>query len=259
MPDDLKRSTRALQETTSREKGVRETPDKEGTGTKEKIDTIPFLGDNCRSFLYRETATIGAAADVSVQNRDKIIRNDDVKQSLEDLIVRSQTQIREEECWPRQNKSGISQVVADARVQSRSGIAEKGYGPNPEDSILCASPHFYEIMGCDHTNKDNQEEEKLSSKNAGKARDLEKQVNPYDEWVGTVEDNGYLHEYGPERTGGKVSVDHSSFTTIVSIPGGRKATKKVHPLRLLTADFTARLLRKQQLTKCCGKVLHIQV
>ena len=169
MPDDFKRSTRALQKTTSREKGVREkgvreTPDIKGTGAKAKIDTIPFPGDNCRSFLYCETATTGAAADVSVQNRDKIICNDDVKQSLEDLIVRSQTQIREEECWPRQNKSGISQVVADARVQSRSDIAEKGYGPNPEDSILCASAHIYEIMGCDHTtNKDNQEEEKLGS------------------------------------------------------------------------------------------------
>ena len=165
MPDDLKRSTRALQKTTSREKGVRETPDIKGTGAKAKIDTIPFPGDNCRSFLYCETATTGAAADVSVQNRDNIICNDDVKQSLEDLIVWSQTQIREEECWPRQNKSGISQVVADARVQSRSDIAEKGYGPNPEDSLLCASAHIYEIMGCDHTtNKDNQEEEKLGSK-----------------------------------------------------------------------------------------------
>ncbi|CAM9204030.1 unnamed protein product, partial [Ascophyllum nodosum] len=26
-------------------------------------------------------------------------------------------------------------------------------------------------------------------------------VNPY-EWVSTVEDSGYLHEYGPELTGG---------------------------------------------------------
>ena len=90
-------------------------------------------------------------------------------------------------------------------------------------------------MGCDHTNKDNQEEEKLGSKNAEKARDLEKQVNPYDEWVGTVEDNGYLHEYGPELTGGKVLVDHSSFTTIVSIHGGRKATKKYKSVALLNS------------------------
>ena len=30
----------------------------------------------------------------------------------------------------------------------------------------------------------------------------------------------------PEITGGRVSVDHSSFTTILSIHGGRKATKK---------------------------------
>ena len=41
----------------------------------------------------------------------------------------------------------------------RNGIkAEKGYGPNSENSILCASPHIYEIMSCDHTNKDSQEE-----------------------------------------------------------------------------------------------------
>ena len=74
----------------------------------------------------------------------------------------------------------------------------------------------------DRTNKDNQEE---NGKHAEKARELKRQVNPY-EWVGTVEDNGYLHEYGPELTGGKVSVDHSSFTTIASIQRGRKATKK---------------------------------
>ena len=115
VPDDLKRSTRALQGTTLREKGVvRETPHKEGTGTKAKIDTIPFPGDNCRSFLYRETATIGAAADVRVPNRDNITRNDDVEQSLKDLIVRSQPRLREE-CWLGQKKSGISQV-ANARI-----------------------------------------------------------------------------------------------------------------------------------------------
>ena len=48
-----------------------------------------------------------------------------------------------------------------------------------------------------------------------------------------MEYNGYLHEYGPEITGGKVSVDHSSFTTIVSIHGGRKATKKYKSVALL--------------------------
>ena len=144
VPDDLKRFTRALQETTLRERGVRETPHKEGTGTKAKIDTIPFPGDNCRSFLYRETATIGAAADVRVPNRDNITRNDDAEQSLKDLIVRSQPRFREE-YWLGQNKSGISQV-ANARVQGRSDIkAEKGYGPNSEKSILCASPHIYEM------------------------------------------------------------------------------------------------------------------
>ena len=84
----------------------------------------------------------------------------------------------------------------------------------------------------DRTNKDNLEKEKLGSENAEKARDLEKQVNPY-EWVSTVEDNGYLHEYGPELTGGRVSVDHSSFTTAVSIHGGRKATKKYKSVALL--------------------------
>ena len=228
-PDDLKRPTEAIRKATLRGKGDRETPHSEGTGTKTNIDTTPFPGNNCRSPLYRGTATIGAAADVRVPNRDNITRNDDVEQSLKDLIVRSQPRCREE-CGLRQNKSGVSQV-ANARVQSRSDIAEKGYGPNPEDSILCASPHLYEILGCDHTNKDNQEKEKLDSKNAEKARDLQKQVNPYDEWVGTVEDNGCLHEYGPELTGGKVSVDHSSFTTIVSIHGGRKATKSTNPLR----------------------------
>ena len=226
---DLKRFTRALQAATSRGKGDREVPDKQGTGTKAKIDTFPFPGDNCRSFLYRDTDTIGAAADVRVQNRDSITRNDDVEESRKDLIVRSHPQCREERGL-RQNKSGASQV-ANARAQSRSDIAE-GFGRHPEDSILYASPHIYEIMGCDHTNKDSQEE-KLGSKNAEKARDLEKQVNPYDEWVGTVEDNGYLHEYGPELTGGKISVDHSSFTTIVSIHGGRKATKKYKSVALL--------------------------
>ena len=72
-PDDnVKRSTRALQAATSGGKGVREAPDKQGTGTKAKIDTFPFPGDTCRFFLYRDTDTIGAAADVRVQNRDSI-------------------------------------------------------------------------------------------------------------------------------------------------------------------------------------------
>ena len=173
VPDGLKRFNRAMQEATSREKGEREAPHKQGTGTKTKIDTFPFPGNNCRSSLYRETATIRAAADVGVPNRDNTTRNDDVAQSLKDLILRSQPRFREEERWPRQNKSGISQL-ANARVQSRNGIkAEKGYGPNSENTILSASPHIYEILGCDHTNKDNQEEEKLGSKNAEKARDLE--------------------------------------------------------------------------------------
>ena len=151
VPDDLKRFTRAMHETTSREKGEREAPHKQGTDTKAKIDTIPFPGDNCRSFRYRETATIEAAADVSVPNRDNITRNGDVAQSLKDLIVRSQPRSREE-CWLGQNKSGISQV-AKARIQSRSDT-----GPNSENSILGVSTHIYEIMYCDRTNKDSQEE-----------------------------------------------------------------------------------------------------
>ena len=99
-------------------------------------------------------------------------------------------------------------------------------------------------MCCDRTTKDNPVEEKFGSENAKKARDLGKQVNPY-EWVGTVENNGYLHEYGPKLIGGKVSVDRSSFTTTVRIHGGRKATKSTSPLRFWTADLPARLLRKQ--------------
>ena len=158
---DLKRFTRALHAATSRGKGDREAPDRQGTGTEAKIDTFPFPGNSCRSFLYRDTATIGAGADVRVQKRDNITRIDDVEQSLKDLIVRSQPRFGDEERWPRQNKSGISQL-SNAWVQNRSDIAEKGYGPDPEESILCAGPHIYEIKGCDHTYKDiSQEEEKL--------------------------------------------------------------------------------------------------
>ena len=120
-----------MRESTLREKGERETPHNEGTGTKpKKTYTIPFPGSNCRSSLYRGAATIGASADVRVQKRDNITRNGDVEQSLKDPIVRSQPRIREECCWPGQNKSGMS-LVANARVQSRNEIkkAEKGYGP----------------------------------------------------------------------------------------------------------------------------------
>ena len=120
-----------MRESTLREKGERETPHNEGTGTKpKKTYTIPFPGSNCRSSLYRGAATIGAAADVRVQKRDNITRNGDVEQSLKDPIVRSQPRTREECCWPGQNKSGMS-LVANARVQSRNEIkkAEKGHGP----------------------------------------------------------------------------------------------------------------------------------
>ena len=158
-------------------------------------------------------------------------KENDAEQSLKNPIVRSPPRCREE-CWSRRNKPGIS-LVTNTRVQSRNDIkAEKGYGPYSENDILFAGPHIYEIMCCDRTNKDNLEKEKLSSENAEKARDLKKLVNPY-EWVSTVEDNGYLHEYGPEIAGGKVSVDHSSFTTFVSIHGGRKTTTKYKSVALL--------------------------
>ena len=186
-------------------------------------NTISFPGSNYGSFLYRGTATIGAAADVCVQKGDKITRNDDVEQSLKDPIVMSQHRFREEFGSGR-NKSGIS-LLTSARVRSRNDIkAEKCYGPYSGNDILFAGPHIYEIMCCDRTNKDNLEEEELGSDNAEKARDLGKQVNP-DEWVNKVENKGYLYEYGPELTGGKISVDRSSFTTAISIHGGRKATK----------------------------------
>ena len=67
VPNDLKCFTQAMCESTLREKGERETPHNEGTGTKpKKTYTIPFPGSNCRSSLYRGTATIGAAAGVRV-------------------------------------------------------------------------------------------------------------------------------------------------------------------------------------------------
>ena len=218
-----------------RKKGERETPHNEGTSTEpKKTYTIPFPGSNCRFSLYRGTATIGAAAAVRVQKGDNITRNDDLEQSLKDPIVRSQPRCREG-CWPGRNKTGTTSLVTSARVRSRNDIkAEKGYGPYSEHITLFAGPHIYEIMCCDRTNKGNQGE-KFGSENAEKARDLGKQVNPY-EWVVTVENNGYLHEYGPKLTGGKVSVDHSSFTTTVSTHRGGKATKKYKSVTLLDSE-----------------------
>ena len=64
--DDVKRSTQAIRKETLRGKGDRETPHSKGTGTKTKIDTFPLPGNNRRSFLYSDTATTGAAADVRV-------------------------------------------------------------------------------------------------------------------------------------------------------------------------------------------------
>ena len=141
-----------------------------------------------------------------------------------------------EECWSGRNKTRTS-LVTNVKVQSRNDIkAEKCDGPYSESNTLFAGRHIYDIMCCNRTNKDNQEEEEFGSKNVEKARDLGKQVNPYD-WVGTVENNGYLHKYGLELTGGKVSVDHSSCTTTISIHGGRKATKKYKPVALLDSRF----------------------
>ena len=54
-----------------------------------------------------------------------------------------------------------------------------------------------------------------------------------------MENNGYLHEYGPELTGSEVSVGHSSFTTAVSIHGGRKATKKYKSVALLDSGLSS--------------------
>ena len=88
-PGFLKCSTQALRATILREKNERETPDNEGDGTEPKnSNKFPFLGNNYRSSPYRETATIGAAAAVSVQKRDNTTRNDDIEQSLKDPIVR---------------------------------------------------------------------------------------------------------------------------------------------------------------------------
>ena len=226
---------------TLREKGERKTPHNKGTGTEpKKTYTIPLPGSNYRFSLDRGIASIGAAAAVRVQKGDKITRNDDVEQSLKDPIVRSPPRCREE-CWSERNKTGIS-LVTNARLRSKNDIkAGKGYGPYSEKDIIFASPRIYEIMCCDRMNKENQEEQKLGSKNAGKARDLGKQINPY-EWVSTGEKNGYLREYGPELTGGKVLVDHSSFTTTVSIHGGRKATKKYKFVALLDSGSPSSFL-----------------
>ena len=99
VPGSLKCSTQALRATTLREKGEREAPHNEGTGTEpKKSNTIPFPGCNSRSSPYRGTAIMGAAAAVRVQKGDNITRNDDVEQSLKDPIVRSQPQCRAE-CW----------------------------------------------------------------------------------------------------------------------------------------------------------------
>ena len=152
-----------------REKGERETPHNKGTGTEpKKTYTIPFPGSNYGSSLYSGKATIGAAADVRVQKRDNITRNDDVEQYLRDPIVRSPSRCREER-WSGRNKSGIS-LVTNARIRSRNYIkAEKGYGPYSENDTLFAGPHIYEIMCCDRTNKNNQGEGEAWQRKRGKS------------------------------------------------------------------------------------------
>ena len=71
VPGYSKCFTQALRASTLREKGEREMPHNDGTGTEpKKTYTIPFPGSIYRSSLYRGTATIGAAADVRVQKRD---------------------------------------------------------------------------------------------------------------------------------------------------------------------------------------------
>ena len=90
-------------------------------------------------------------------------------------------------------------------------------------------------MCCDRNNKGNQEEEKFGSKNAEKARDLGKQVNPYD-LVGTVENNGY-----------------PSFTTSVSIHGGRKATKKYKSVALLDSGSPSSFVTQAVINKVSTK------
>ena len=105
-----------------------------------------------------------AAAAGRVQKGYNITRNDDVEQSLKDPIVRSQPQCRAE-CWSGRNKTGTS-LVTNAKVRSRNDIkTEKGYGPYSKNNSLFADSHIYEIMWCDRTNKDNQEEEKFSRGN----------------------------------------------------------------------------------------------
>ena len=86
------------------------------------------------------------------------------------------------------------------------------------------------------------------------SRDLKRRVNPC-EWVCAVENNGYLHEYGPELTGGKISVDHSSFTTVVSVHGGRKATKKYKSVALLYSGPSSSFVTDAVSMKCCKKAL----
>ena len=83
VPGSLKCSTQALHASTLEEKSGREILDNDGIDTKpEKSNTVPFQGNNCRSFPYRRTATMGAAAAASVQERGNMTRNDDVEQSL---------------------------------------------------------------------------------------------------------------------------------------------------------------------------------
>ena len=235
-PGSLKCFTQALHGSTLREKSGSETLDNDGTDTKREIrNTVPFSGSNCRFPPYRRTATIGAAAAVCVLKRGNTVRID-VEQSLKDPIrtdEESRPQSRAE-CWSGQTlKVTGTGPLTNKEVQSWNDIkAEKCNGPYSENVTLFAGPSIYEIGCCDISNDDDsQEERKNIGKKAEEARDLKRQVNPYD-GVGTVGNNGNLYEYGPELTEGKVSVDHFSLTTAVSIfMRAEKPQKSTSPLR----------------------------
>ena len=141
-----------------------------------------------------------AAAAVCVKKKGDLVRND-VEQSLKDPIqanVGSRPQSGAE-CWSGQTlKVTGTGPLTNKEVQSRNDTKiEKRDGSYSENDALFAGPSIYEIKCCDLNNDDNQEED--IGKKAENARDLKIHVNPY-EWVDAVENNGYLHEDGPELT-----------------------------------------------------------
>ena len=126
-----------------KEKSGRETLDNDGTDTKrERCNTVPFPGNNCRSLPYHRTATMGAAAPVCVKKRGDITRNDDIEQSLKVPIradVRSIPYSREE-CWSEQTlEVTCTGPLTNKEVQSRKDIkAEESDGPCSENATLFA-------------------------------------------------------------------------------------------------------------------------